>query len=145
MTAHRSLIVLTVVNLAVLVFTLAGLRPAGAQGAAPVLRGRGLEIVDDQGRVRASITVMPAGSAAAFTGTFESDEGRVTTFERDGGLRFRQKESDTTGVPLAYVGDATFRIGGGTEGRFLLKDGHARANAVYTNGLFMDAMMRVRD
>jgi hypothetical protein len=27
---------------------------------APVLRGRALEIVDDQGRVRASITVLPA-------------------------------------------------------------------------------------
>jgi CubicO group peptidase (beta-lactamase class C family) len=88
---------------------------------------------------------LPAGSAGAFTGTFESDEGRVTIFERDGGLRFRQKDSDATGTPLAYVGDSTFRIGGGTEGRFLVKDGRARANAVYTSGLFMDAMMRVRE
>ena len=88
---------------------------------------------------------LPAGSAAAFTGTFESDEGRVTLFEREGGLRLRQKEGDTTGTPLAYVGDATFRIGGGMEGRFLVKDGRARANAVYANGLFMDAMMRVRE
>jgi hypothetical protein len=31
-----------------------------AEGAAPVLRGRALEIVDDRGRVRASITVLPA-------------------------------------------------------------------------------------
>jgi hypothetical protein len=39
------------------------MRPAvaqGAQGAAGVLRGRSLEIVDDQGRVRASLQVLPA-------------------------------------------------------------------------------------
>lgn len=86
---------------------------------------------------------LPSGAAAAYTGTFESDEGRVTFFERDGGLRFRQRDEDETGMPLAYVGDDAFVIGGGTQGRFLVKDGRARANAVYTHGLFMDAMMRV--
>src|SRR5688572_10369976 len=30
-----------------------------------MLRGRGLEIVDDQGRVRASLSVLPAGTSAA--------------------------------------------------------------------------------
>src|SRR6266540_3729812 len=64
MRVHRSLIALTLVNTAALIFTLASLRTAGAQGAPPVLRGRGLEIVDDQGRVRASITVLPAGTSA---------------------------------------------------------------------------------
>jgi hypothetical protein len=33
---------------------------AMAQGTAPILRGSGLEIVDDAGRVRASITILPA-------------------------------------------------------------------------------------
>ena len=33
---------------------------ATAQGVAPVLRGRALEIVDDAGRVRASIAILPA-------------------------------------------------------------------------------------
>ena len=57
------LIVLTVVNLGILVFTLGLLRPAvAATEAAPVLRGRALEIVDDQGRVRASINVYPASA-----------------------------------------------------------------------------------
>jgi hypothetical protein len=65
MKAQWSALALTAVNLAVLLFTLAELRPAAAQGKAPVLRGSGLEIVDDQGRVRASITVMPAGTSAA--------------------------------------------------------------------------------
>jgi hypothetical protein len=60
-----SLAALTVVNLAVLLASLSGLRPVSAQGAAPVLRGRALEIVDEQGRVRASISVIPAGTSAA--------------------------------------------------------------------------------
>ena len=60
-----SLAALTVVNLAVLLASLSGLRPVSAQGAPPVLRGRALEIVDDQGRVRASLSVVPGGTSAA--------------------------------------------------------------------------------
>lgn len=54
------LTVLAVVNSAFLIFSLSRPRPAVAEGVAPVLRGRALEIVDDRGRVRASITVFPA-------------------------------------------------------------------------------------
>ena len=57
---QRLTIILTAVNLILLAFALAQLRPANAQGVAPVLRGRALEIVDDQGRVRAEIKVLPA-------------------------------------------------------------------------------------
>ena len=60
-----SALALTLVNLALLAFSVSALPPADAQGKTPVLRGSGLEIVDDQGRVRASITVMPAGKSAA--------------------------------------------------------------------------------
>ena len=57
------LIVLTLVNLALLIFTLAQMRSAvAADEAAPVLRGRALQIVDDRGRVRASINVYPAST-----------------------------------------------------------------------------------
>jgi hypothetical protein len=63
MKAQRLLVPLTIINLALLFVVLAHeVRPASAQQAAPMLRGRGLEIVDDRGRVRASITVMPATS-----------------------------------------------------------------------------------
>ena len=58
MNAQRFAVVVTVVNLVLLVVLLAQLSPAAAQGVVPVLRGRGLEIVDDRGRVRASIGVM---------------------------------------------------------------------------------------
>jgi hypothetical protein len=61
MKAQRLLVSLTIINLALLLVTLAHeVRPAAAQQLAPMLRGRGLEIVDDQGRVRASIAVVPA-------------------------------------------------------------------------------------
>jgi hypothetical protein len=62
MKIQRLLIVLTLVNLALLMFTLAQMRPAAAQGVTQVLRGRSLEIVDDRGRVRASIQVLPAST-----------------------------------------------------------------------------------
>jgi len=57
------LIVLTLVNMVLLTFTLAQMRPAVAsQEVAPVLRGRALQIVDDRGNVRASINVYPAST-----------------------------------------------------------------------------------
>jgi hypothetical protein len=60
---QRLTIVLTAFNLILLAFGLAQLRPAAAQGVVPVIRGRALEIVDDQGRVRAEIKVLPAQPA----------------------------------------------------------------------------------
>ena len=65
MKIQRLLITLTLVNLALLMFSLAQSRPAVGEGVAPILRGRGLEIVDDSGRVRASIAVLPAQVAKA--------------------------------------------------------------------------------
>jgi hypothetical protein len=54
------LIALILGNVFLLTLTVFRPRAAEAQGVAPILRGRGLEIVDDRGRVRASITVFPA-------------------------------------------------------------------------------------
>lgn len=66
MNFQRLGMILTAVNLALLMFVLgvlAQLRPTlAAQDTAPVLRGRALQIVDGQGRVRASITVLPAST-----------------------------------------------------------------------------------
>jgi hypothetical protein len=60
MKTQRLAIVLTVINLLILTFNLTYSRPATAEGVAPVLRGRALEIVDDQGKVRAQILVAPS-------------------------------------------------------------------------------------
>src|SRR5262245_28785169 len=59
MKLSRFLIALTTVNLAILLVTLVQLRPH-INEVAPVLTGRALQIVDDQGHVRASIAVHPA-------------------------------------------------------------------------------------
>jgi len=57
MKTQRLAIGLTVVNLGLLIFLLSQISHSSAQDVAPVLRGRGLEIVDAQGRVRAEILV----------------------------------------------------------------------------------------
>src|ERR1051326_6790011 len=65
MKIQRVLIVLTIVNLMLLVvLRRTHGRPAEADNGAPFLRGRALEIVDDQGKVRASIKVQPADPQA---------------------------------------------------------------------------------
>jgi hypothetical protein len=57
------LIALTVINLGILVLTYAQLKPAVATAEiAPMLRGRGLEIVDENGKIRVSIKVYPANN-----------------------------------------------------------------------------------
>src|SRR3954462_3202802 len=64
MKTPRSLVALTLINFILLLLTVGQqLAPAFAQGELPVLRGRGLEIVDAQGRVRASINVMPSSKS----------------------------------------------------------------------------------
>ena len=70
MKMQRTLLLLTVVNLALLVIELAQLRTATAvEEIAPVLRGRALQIVDDRGRIRASINIYPSsGQGGAASG-----------------------------------------------------------------------------
>jgi hypothetical protein len=57
---QRLTFLLTAFNILLFAFALAQLRPASAQGVAPVLRAHALEIVDEHGRVRAEIKVLPA-------------------------------------------------------------------------------------
>jgi hypothetical protein len=52
-------LILTVVNLALLSLLLLRAPKAAPVNELPILRGRGLQIVDDRGRVRASIQVYP--------------------------------------------------------------------------------------
>jgi hypothetical protein len=62
MNAQRTLAALTLTNL--VLFAASFTRPRAAQqpDVVPVLRGRALEIVDERGQVRASITLFPADS-----------------------------------------------------------------------------------
>jgi hypothetical protein len=60
MKTQRLLIFLTVFNFVILFFVLFQNRGSEAQSVAPVLRGKALEIVDERGKVRASIKIEPA-------------------------------------------------------------------------------------
>ena len=121
MKIQRLLIALTAVNLGLLIFSVARPRAAGAQDIAPVLRGRALEIVDNSGRVRASITVLPADPTVKMpdgtTGYPESvllrlinSKGRpnvkIAATER-GSAQVLGGESDPTYVQILAEGPST--------------------------------------
>ena len=57
---QRIIIVLTVVNIALVLTQYFGIPAVRAKDEANILRGRALQIVDEQGHVRASISVLPA-------------------------------------------------------------------------------------
>jgi hypothetical protein len=119
MTSQRLTIVLTAVNLVLLVFLLAHTRmQIGAGGVRvwtnmqeSVLRGRSLEIVDDEGRVRASIMVHPGDpSATAPSGgtailRLVDENGRpsvkLATTDQGGGLAL---VSDSQGTYIQLTG-----------------------------------------
>jgi hypothetical protein len=65
MNTRRFLVTLTVINIGVLLLGMVQhATPAPAQEPVAVLRARALQIVDQQGRVRASLSVLPASTTA---------------------------------------------------------------------------------
>jgi hypothetical protein len=56
---QRTLLAVTVINVLLLI-SVSRTGAVGTRHIAPVLRGRALEIVDEKGRVRASISILPA-------------------------------------------------------------------------------------
>ncbi|HYU54027.1 MAG TPA: hypothetical protein VEK37_13835 [Gemmatimonadaceae bacterium] len=64
MRIQRIAIALTVINLLILITAMSRIGSAATTQTVPMLRGRGLEIVDDRGKVRAQIIVPPADTAA---------------------------------------------------------------------------------
>jgi hypothetical protein len=110
MSGRAGLYALTALNLVVLGFGLAQLvRPVSAQGELPVLRGRALEIVDGQGRVRASITVM-SPNATSGEGQAETVLLRLITERGRPSVKFAASEpasglsfAGPTGTKDSYV------------------------------------------
>jgi len=68
MKTQKFLFVLTVINLGLLLVQLINVRPGIAVDIPAVIRARSLEIVDDHGRVRASISVFPENPKAIWKG-----------------------------------------------------------------------------
>jgi hypothetical protein len=100
------LIALTVINLVILTLTFSQLRPAVADAdISPILRGRGLEIVDEKGEVRASIKIYPAKDGEKETVMLRliTEKGRpsvkIAASEQAAGLSF----AGPTGTKQTYV------------------------------------------
>lgn len=74
MKEHRIMIALTLANLCIMIFMLFQQSTVvAASSPTEVLRARGLEIVDHQGKVRASIQILPEGPARAADGRVVKD------------------------------------------------------------------------
>jgi hypothetical protein len=113
MKSHRLLIVLTVFNLALLVFLLAHievrffgfgfLRTVEVNNTGSILRGRALEITDDEGRVRASIKLHPASTLPDGTTYPETVLLRLITSQGRPNVKIAATED---GSALALGGEA---------------------------------------
>jgi len=101
------LMVLTVANLALLLFWRAHPQPVHASDVAPVLRGRAFEIVDGQGRVRASISVLPADPHYKMPdGTTGYPETVLFRLINSKGQPNVKIESDEQGAAMGLVADS---------------------------------------
>lgn len=100
MNTQRFGIVLTVVNLFLLALLISQVnRPAIASEA--MLRGRGLEIVDEKGRVRASISVMPEEKSANGSTVPETVLLRLITDRGRPAVKISTSEAGGSGMSLA--------------------------------------------
>jgi hypothetical protein len=78
MKMQRVLLLLTLLNLGMLAFTIVRMpRTVAAAPDLQVLRGRGLEIVDEHGKVRAAIKIFPASPARRADGSLSDPNGEV--------------------------------------------------------------------
>ena len=98
MNGQRLPIVVTLLNLALVVFTLT--RSAAAESVAPVVRARALEIVDEHGRVRASLNVLPAKTQPSGEASGETVLLRLITERGRPSVKIGASEQ-TAGISLA--------------------------------------------
>jgi CubicO group peptidase (beta-lactamase class C family) len=84
---------------------------------------------------------VPKEEFAALLGTFDSDEGTVEFFVRDGKLRFR--DSQREGL-LLRQSENVYAFNENIAVHFVVREGRAMWALVYTGGLMMDAIRRTR-
>ena len=101
MNLQRFGIGLTIVNLFLLGMLITQMnRPALAAETQGMLRGRGLEIVDDKGRVRASITVFPEEKSASGSTVPETVLLRLITDRGRPAVKISTSEKGGSGMAL---------------------------------------------
>ena len=81
--------------------------------------------------------------ASLSPGTFTSDEGTVENFPRDGKLFFRDLPSRAEG-PMLRQAENVYAVNEDTEVHFVISQHRATWAIVYTGGLMMDAVQRVK-
>jgi hypothetical protein len=114
---ERLMVLLTVVNVAVLAFTLAERRPVEAKSdALPVLRGSALEIVDTQGRVRASIGVLPTEKTADKQGIPETVLLRLMTERGRPAIKISTSEEGSGFMAAGPTGTSQTYVAVGSKG-----------------------------
>ena len=92
---------LTALNVGAAVFSLTqALQPARADFQSDILRARALQIVDDRGRVRASLTVLPATTSAAGATSQETVLLRLITEKGRPAVKIGASE-EASGVSIA--------------------------------------------
>ena len=97
----RWVIWLTGINFVLLIVTLARVTPTVvADDVTPVVRARSLQIVDAQGRVRASLSVLPAGTSAHGDRSPETVLLRLITEQGRPSVKISASE-EASGVSLA--------------------------------------------
>jgi D-alanyl-D-alanine carboxypeptidase len=85
----------------------------------------------------------PKEELATLIGRYDSDEGPVENFERDGKLHFRLPGTQIEGVLLRQAANI-YAIDENTEVHFLVHNGRPTWAIVYVGGLMLDAKPRVR-
>ena len=118
MKSQRMLTILTLVNAGMLLFVVSSqFRSVQASSDQTVLRGRALEIVDAQGKVRASIHVVPAGPPIMSDGSAAKD-GKIYPET----VRFRLTRADgRPSVKITTSEDGSgLTLGGGIDPTYIV-------------------------
>jgi hypothetical protein len=127
-TSQRFLIAITLLNGAFTLLSVSQVQHANAAGdGAGVLRGRGLEIVDESGRVRASIKVHPADPKVRMPdGTTQTDSAVFRLINPDGrpGVKLGTSENNAGIAFIARQGDYLQVFADGVK---LTRDGRQQA------------------
>ena len=77
----------------------------------------------------------------SFSGKFESAEGTALLFKDQGHIRVKFTENGES-LPLVYLGNGAFAAGPNTISKSYMKNGRAQGAAIYTEGLFINAVWR---
>jgi hypothetical protein len=121
MTTLRITLALTVVNAALLAFTLAQSRLTAAESAAPVLRAQVFELVDGRGQLRSRLNVEPGGEVV------------LRLLDQNGTIRVKLG-ADSGGSGLLLANDATepgiHLLAGGTGSSLRLADKNGRQTII---------------